>query len=250
MVDQFMPKFNIFTDVAYVRKVALLFVSVMVGCWVILGFDSGVGMIEQAIKFLPNFVSGSISFGEWRETIYSVYGRTFHFSAFVIYGCLFYGLSWFFQNKLKIDRSRNIFYAVSLTLMNTAFFEFFWMGSFAHFHESRTILEWLVNEFGFLWRYATWIVLGCWSLFLLWANDGCKFRPDKKMVLPLLCLLASVLFWYFYPFPFQVVYTRFFPQTFYSDVYVQNDLLHLVNVTTKALFAFTQFYILSRFKRC
>jgi len=78
-INTWNSRINLFRDHNYLRKVALVFSMLMFIPWLVLGFDSGIGMLEV-----------------WNNNFnidYSAYGKSLHFSAFVIYGFLFYGLS-------------------------------------------------------------------------------------------------------------------------------------------------------------
>lgn len=104
-IDGLQFRGNIFREHTYFRKVIFWFSTVMIPLWVVLGFDSGMGMVENAIINLPSLLLGEISLGAWSEAVYSVYGWSFHFSAFVIYGYLFCGFSVHLQ-RLDILRSK------------------------------------------------------------------------------------------------------------------------------------------------
>jgi len=256
-IDNYGARFNVFRDHIYLQKVSLIFSLLMLIPWLALGFDSGIGMLE-------------IWNNGW-QLDYSAYGKSLHFSAFVIYGLLFYGLSKHLQ-KLGLKRSKNVFYSASLAVFNIGVFELWYMGSFATFQMNRSLTEWFFLDF---WAPPVvmnfmFVALGAVALLSFYV-DGFKLN-DKKVVgrlyklqdsrytlLLIACLLFSIFLWVTYPFPVQAISingwqnSRLFPQTHYAYVntklYVQNDLLHLVNLTVKAMFAITQFYILTRFKK-
>jgi len=144
------------------------------------------------------------------------------------------------------------------------------MGMFAHFQMRRNLVEWFISDFWFLQQYLWILLLGSLALLSFWIesfifNDnkrvGRRFRffPDRKMFVFLSVTLLLIILWVFYPFPNKIVKiddwqsSPLFPQTHYAYVnaklYVQNDLLHLLNVVTKTMFAVSQLYILSRFKK-
>jgi len=231
----------------------------MLGFWVILGFDSGVGMLEFWNSY-PNFLLN-----------YSAYGKSLHFSAFVIYGFLFYGISYYFE-KLGLKGSKNVFYSACLSVFNIGVFEIWYMGMFATFQMNRSLTEWFFSDF---WEIPVvmnfmFVVLGVVTLFSFYVdsfklNDNkvvgrlYKFQLNYLTVWLIQISVCLALFWIIYPGHIETISingwqsSRFFPQTHYayvnSELYVQNNLLHLVNLIVKAMFAFTQFYILTRFKR-
>ena len=266
-IDNVLPKVNLLRDYRYSRKIILAFSTVMIGIWFFLGFDSGVGIIEQLAKNMPDLVFGKIAFQEWIDIAYVDYGKSFHFSAFVIYGYLFCGTSYWLERELGVKRSKNMIFSFNLTLLNISVFEHWWMGSFAHFQSRLNLVEWYIQEFWFLWLYLGLLVMGFYTVFYIWVdgfildennkvigrNHG--FRLNKKMFMVIGVCLATILFWYFYPGYVERITiggwtnSRLFPQTHYANTYVRNDFIHLTNVLVKMMFAFTQFYILSRLKR-
>jgi len=141
---------------------------------------------------------------------------------------------------------------------------------FAHFQMKRNLIEWFINDFWFLQQYLLLLMLGLLTLLSFYTesfmfNDnkrvGRKYRfyPDKKMITFLACTFLLLTLWVFYPFPKKIVNINdwqsspLFPQTHYAyvdaNLYVQNDLLHLLNVLTKAMFALSQLYLLAGFKK-
>lgn len=256
-MDQWQSRLNIFRADNYLANVALIFAISMLIPWMILGFDSGVGMVE-------------IWQSNWNLN-YDAYGKSLHFSAFTIYGILYYGISKHL-NHLGIRESKNTFYSASLSVFNIGLFEFWYMGSFAAFQMQRHPLEWLISDFweipvvmNFLFIVVGAIALLCVHTDSFKLNSGkvvgryFSFQPDL-MTITLLTLptLASIFTWIWYPFPVETISihdwtsSTLFPQTHYayvnSALYVANDLLHLVNVITKALFAFIHYYIITQFK--
>jgi len=241
LIDSWHSKFNLLRDYKYLRKVALIFALTMIPLWLALGFDSGVGMIEEGFKTL--LFGGNIS-----EAAYSVYGRSFHFSSYVIYGILFYALSRLFE-RLNLKGSKNVCYSTFLVLFNIGVFEIWYMASFAHYQMKRNLTEWFITDF-----FATpvimnilFLVLGSLTILAVWLdsftlNSGkivgrnFRFSPDKKLIIPLLLCLASISLWIYFPLPVEQATladwtsSTLFPQTHYayknSKLYVANDALH------------------------
>lgn len=195
---------------------------------------------------------------------YDAYGKTFHFSAFVIYGLLFCGLSKHLE-KLNIEGSRNIFYSVFLTMFNISVFEHFYGLCFMYFQRyDRNLLGSYLRDFPFFWLpYFGMLILGLFTILALhvdsYLKDGVRhyiFQPNGKMFLPALLCVVLALLWIYYPLPITIatrgnwVSSPFFPQTRYSrTVYIRNDMLHLVNVITKAMFAIAQLSFIRRFRK-
>lgn len=250
-------RLNLFRDHSYIRKVALIFSALMFIPWIVLGFDSGIGMLEI-----------------WNNNFnidYSAYGKSLHFSAFVIYGFLFVGISKYLE-KLQLTKSKNVFYTACLSVFNIGIFEMWYMGAFATFQMNRSLTEWFFTDF---WEIPVvmnfmFVVLGAVALLSFYVDSFklnskkvvgrfYKFTDSKGLFFLLILLLISISLWIYFPFHVQTISingwrsSRFFPQTHYayvdSTLYVENNLLHLVNLIVKGLFAFTQFYILTRFKR-
>jgi len=227
--------------------------------WVALGFDSGIGMLE-------------IWNNNW-QIDYSIYGKSLHFSAFIIYGFLFYGLSKHLE-KLNINGSKNILYSSFLVLGNISLFEHVYMATVTHYQHNLSLWQWYIQDFFFLQQYLWLLVLGATTLFALYIDSYIiqnhktvgryfKFKPNKKIFVIIGLCVVSFLVWIYFPFPVETITigdwtsSRLFPQTHYYrlyenhafNIYVPNDLLHLVNLVAKALFAFAQLYIISCFKK-
>lgn len=264
IIDGWNNRLNIIRQHEYVGKVALVFAVCMVPVWIILGYDSGVGMIEEAIKNLPQLLNAQITVQEWINIGYSVYGRSFHFSSYIIYGLLFFGCTKLLH-RLNIRQSRNVVYSGCLTVLNIAVFEWFYMGTFAIFQSGRNLIEWFITDLWFLQQYLLVLILGIigLTLFIVESHQtnprSFKFHPNTTMFIPLVLTVAMFLTWINYPFISKQVSigtwtsSHLFPQTHYAyinaELYVKNNVLHTVNLLVKTLFAVTQFTFLTRFKR-
>lgn len=242
-IDDLDLRFNMLRDPVYMQRVVgylILFSFVM---WAIFGFDSGVGMLEI---WKSNF---GINWGD--------YGKSLHWSSFIIYGLLFIGISKYIS-ELGIEKSKNVFYSAFLSLLNVAIFEWVYMITFTSIHLNRNLLEWFVSDFWFLQQYLLILILGLLALFSLWVDGfyyrfgkrwrNYSFKPDANLFWVVILTIIAFRFWVLYPFPFEQVAGNLFPQTNYAyigDIYVQNDLVHAVNVIVKSLIAFSQ-YVLTR----
>jgi len=266
--DSFEGKWNLLRDDAYLRKVFTYFSLFMIPVWFILGFDSGVGLLEKFIVNFPSLVNGSMSFNEWVVDAYTLYGRTFHFSAFVNYGLLYVGLSshlaW-----LNIRRSRNIIFTIILVGLNVSCFELIWMGCFAKFQMGRDLLEWLVTDSWFLGQWFAILGMGLLGLVSVWVESfvyesdvfvkrSFRFNVRWKDLAWVVLTVGLWVLWVHYPFPVEQatyngwVSSRLFPQTHYAYkdglIYVENALLHTLNVVVKAVFAYAQLRLIRRFR--
>ena len=74
IIDGWQVRVNILRDDAYLRRVFTIFSLLMVPVWFILGFDSGVGLLERAIPNIPSLLDGTMSFNEWVTDAYVLYG--------------------------------------------------------------------------------------------------------------------------------------------------------------------------------
>lgn len=268
-VDGLEWKGNIFRDDAYLRKVFTVFSLCMVPVWFLLGFDSGVGLLEKFVINFPSLLSGSMSFSEWVVDAYTLYGRTFHFSAFVTYGLLYVGLSSHLAN-LNIRKSRNVVYSIILVGLNVSCFELLWMGCFAKFQMSRDLLEWLVSDSWFLVQWFGILGMGLIGVFGVFVESfrfelgvlverTFRFRLRLKDLVWIVFTVVLWLLWIYYPFHVeQTIYdgwvsSKLFPQTHYAYkdglIYVENNLLHALNVVVKGVFAYTQLSLIRRFRR-
>ena len=255
-------------DDAYLRRVFTIFSLLMVPVWFLLGFDSGVGLLERAVPNIPSLLNGSMVFSEWVADAYVLYGRTFHFSAFVTYGLLYVGLS-SHLDTLGIVRSRNVFYSVFLVALNISCFELLYMGCFAKFQMNRRILEWLVSDWWFLCQWFLILLLGVLGWVAIWSESFIFIKDKfvkrsfrlklrlKDFAFPILTISLWIL-WVYYPFHVEQLNfdgwtsNLLFPQTHYAYksgiLYLENNLLHALNVFTKFLFAGSQLHLLRRFR--
>lgn len=261
-IDQLHWRINILRMHRYLQKVALVFSLFMLVLWVLLGFDSGVGILERWVVSLPKLVSGEMSLEQFWLFGYQVYGRTFHFSSYIIYGVLYVFVSKHLE-KLGLIHSLNVFVSGALVFLNVTVFELWYMGSFAVFQMQRCLTEWFLSDILFLQQYFGFLALGVWGVYSVYymATHYLSVTYDVlswKTVIVLWFLMMGILLWYYYPFSVETVSlhgwtsTNFFPQTHYayvnSEVYVRNDMLHAVNVSVKSLFALFQYCLLRDLK--
>lgn len=217
-------------------------------------------MIEEGLKA---FING----GNVVEAVYGIYGMSFHFSSYVIYGVLFCDVSYHLEH-LGIRHSKNIVYSAYLTLLNIGLFEMWYMGSFAFFQMNRNVLEWFVTDIfeACVMTNFSFVLLGVMTLLFLMADSvmvngkeivgrAFQFRFNTKVLVVAVLTVVSILVWVYYPLPIETLRigewtsSTLFPQTHYayknSQLYMQNDLLHSINLTTKLLFMVTQYCLLT-----
>lgn len=245
MVDVDDWRFNILRDDSNVRKWVLICVIAIIPVWFILGYDSGVGMIEEY------FISGS------KANVQAIYGRSFHFSSYVIYGCLFLCTSYHLR-KVAILQTKNVIYAISFVALNVALFEFTYMALFNHYQLRRNLVSWFVEDFGFLSQYLILLLFGVYGT-LLYATEKLKKTFSATSYFLIVIVIACFIYWVGYPLPVTTATFNgwtsnpLFPQTHYAyvnpTVYVANDLLHTVNLVAKSLFALTHLTLIRGFKR-
>lgn len=244
MVDVDDWHFNILRDDGNVRKWVLICVVAIIPVWFVLGYDSGVGMIEEYL------ITGN------KALVQTVYGRSFHFSSYVIYGCLFLFASRHLR-KAGILQTKNVVYSIAFVTLNVACFEFLYMGLFNHYQLRRSLVSWFVEDFGFLSQYLILLFFGVYGTLL--ALTETKRTFSMETFIPYTLTIACFLIWIFYPFPIATATfngwtsNTLFPQTHYAyvnpTVYVENDALHTINLAAKSLFALTHLTLIRGLKR-
>lgn len=259
LVDNWRSPMNLLWNYKYLRRVAVIFSLSMIPIWIVLGFDSGIGQIEEALK--------ALLIGEDVATAFhSIYGMSFHFSSFVIYGLTFCAMSMHLES-VGLKHSKNIICSGAFTLFNIGVFELGYMALFAHFQMNRNILEWFITDF---WKTPvianfSFVLIGL-MVFLLFIGesfnvDGSRsfrFRFKKELFVVFGLAFASLLLWIYFPLPVETLTigewtsSNLFPQTHYaymlSSIHLRNDALHFVNVMVKAFFAITQLHFFAGFE--
>ena len=242
--------------------------------WVITGWDSSVTQIDSFMVNLPRFLSGEIDWGRLVQYYLEPYGKFMHWSAFVIYGLFFYGISKHLRDKLDVVNSMNIALTIGLTVIPIGAFETFWMLSYFFFQGQTWILS-------FQWPQLRIIIQNVFAMFFvggltLVAVDWRKVKLNLNFYgyVFFLATILSINIWWFYGdyFPVQQIVVQVegfgtwvssprFAQTVYTidcdltdglamgtQYWIQNDLLHAVNVLCKVFMTFF-FYNLFKLKR-
>jgi len=244
-----------------------------------MGFDSVIGQLIHPLYALPQLVKGEISFGGWSMIYHDQYGKEMHLSAFVIYGLAFWFLSRHYDFKHGVVKSKNVCYAVALTLLSVSLFEFYWMISYAYFQNQWWVITPRWPQIRIILQNVAFLstgVIGALYMYIdghIFNKNGdvirkiYRFNLNKTAWLLIGLSVSSALFWWFYPFNverFTVsletgetwTNTNRFPQTLYtidlnphdnlnSGVWYwkANDLVHLVNTIVKILWTFTIVYV-------
>ncbi len=270
--------FNIFQKYKRTQKVAFFGALLCLMLWAICGFDS---TPLQFVYFLFGGVAyfeGTLSYDGWMQTFGQAYGKEMHYSAFVFYFLAYWYLSRYFEKNFGIEKSKNVAYACSLTFLNIALFEFYWMYSFAFWQNQWWVVTWQMPQLRVLLQNVAFLSLGVLGVLHMWVWS---FKLEKKEIVGreyrfnwswisvgLVALSVCVaVFWWFYPWHVDAFTVAIqgvgnwtnsvhFPQTLYtidttpSDgvnagvwFYKPNDLVHLVNTIVKAIWTFTVCWI-------
>ena len=269
---------NFFQKYKRLRLSALVIALVSASAWLIFGFDSTIAQPIHFLYSLPSYLSGALSLSGWTNIFNYHYGKDMHWSAFVIYGLMYYFLSRHFE-KQGITKSKNVSYSVGLTLMSVAVFEFFWMGSFAFFQNQPWVITFQWPQMRILLQNIAFLFVGIIAVLYMFLDS---FKLDKKgkvlgrfykfnwnlVSFGLVFLsVASAVAWWYYPFPVERFSVKLetgevwsnsnrFPQTLYTiDMnpgdnlnagewfWKENDLVHGLNTLVKVFFTLTFFYV-------
>ena len=249
-LEEFSAVFNLFEDDVYIRKVVWVVTWLTVPVWIVLGLDSGVGMFERAIVNLP--LTWTTGLEQYSRTIYDIYGRSFHFSTYVIYGFLYVAISKHLT-KLSIVKTKNVVYSILLVMLNAAIFEWTYMTLLIHYQISRSLLTWILEDFFFLSQYLLLLIFGVYGLLLL-LTEKIQFNFNRKIAYYTGLTVLTFLLWIYFPLPVKQLTLNgwisrpLFPQTHYAYIspglYAENTPLHLVNVAAKAMLALSQLTII------
>ena len=272
--------FNIFKRYIRLRKTILILSMISLVAWIIFGFDS---TPLQFFDPLIELAQGTITADQFWTRYNYYYGKEMHYSAFVIYGLMFYFLSKHFD-KFNIAKSKNVCYSVTITLFSVGLFEFYWMYSFAFWQNQPWITTWQMPQLRILLQNLAFLTFGSIGLFVLWiySFDTTEqvtsfwslpkrrfymFNWNKKALVLICACVGFALLWWFYPFPVNRITVQLsngvlwvnnnhFPQTLYTvktDVasavnagewfYVEDNLVHALNTFIKFLWTYTVGYI-------
>jgi len=265
-------QFNILRNDEKLCKVLLeIFVLIPLICWVLLGSDSTIDQVAWLLFNIPNLLMGSINFSQWISIYGNYYGLGTHWSASVIYGLLFVGVSRYLRQKMKTYNSENLALTTGFVGLAIGTFEFFWMGSYYFFQKQHWILSLNFPQFRIIFQNLLFLAPGI--IILLGMNwKKYKLNLNRITILYFFTTLFFVLLWYNYPFPTKqlTVYVEGygtwisspnFPQTMFTiDMnlmdglavgkmfFIDNPGVHFVNNICKIFWTLT-FYNLAKIKK-
>jgi len=269
---------NIFQKYVRVRKMAFSTAIFCLGCWLIFGFDSTPLQFMHVLFELPSFFVGKINLEGLVQIYNEFYGKEMHYSAFVIYGLMYWALSRHFHQNLKIEGSKNVVYTCAIVFFSIALFEYYWIYSFATFQNQPWVGTWKMPQLRILVQNLIFAIVGIMGILYIWADSYVTkgkeiIRKQWKfnwnyLSLFLICFsIASMLFWYNYPWYVEKIMvplengeiwsnTNRFPQTLYTiDLnpeddfnagtwfFVENNVIHATNTIIKIIVTYTIFYI-------
>jgi len=246
--------------------------------WMVMGFDSGYGQIEYALYAVKDYFISPSSTPFWESVTLAwnwAYGKTMHWSAFTIYGLLYWATSWHLERELGFTKTKNAAYSLAFTMFNIGIFEAFWMAGYAYFHDQWWTVTWKMPQLRILIQNVGFTFIGFSTLLLFWVQshvhdeDGnvigrhYTFRASMSLIIIFTITIVAGARWVNYPFDVKPVETYIegygnwqnsdmFPQTLYTvdtnlldDVnagewfYVEDDMVHFFNTGVKILLALT-----------
>ncbi|MBA7700522.1 hypothetical protein ES703_109237 [subsurface metagenome] len=153
------------------------------------------------------------------------YGTSLHYSVFVIYGLEYATLNFWLDTVEKIRGIRNLIISVLWTMFSVALFEWYWGLGYALLHGEWWVLTPSNTVFTELITITIIGVLG-----LIYAM---KLGVTPTVSRLTLFLSLPAIYWLIIGFP-QTCY----PSVDGSVIYIENNLVHLYNVTAKLGLAF------------
>lgn len=256
-------QFNILRDDKKLCKVLLeLMVLIPLLFWVLTGSDSTIDQVAFFLFNIPRFIIGKISFNQLASYFTDYYGLGTHWSACVIYGLLFVGISTHIRNKLEIYNSENLSITTGFVGLAIATFEFFWQSSFYYFQNQHWILTFMFPQFRIILQNILFLLPGI-IIILGLDYKRYKFNFEWRSWILLGVTIGLVLMYWYYPFPTETLTveikgygtwssSKLFPQTMYTidtDLtdnkalcelfFIPNPSVHLVNNLTKIFWTLT-----------
>lgn len=239
------------------RKYVLLLTLASAACWVIFGWEGTWTQLCDVIFNLPQLISGNLTFQQYQDIITSHYGLGQHFSSALFYGVTFVILSLHLE-RLGFKKSRNFMLTLTLTLMSVGFYELIYNLLYGSCQNQPWVMSFSWKQGANLFAFTVFALSGLASTAYL-LSYGLKPNLNKTTAILALLTLASYAAWIFYPFQTATLTvqtttgewnsTPFFPQTMYAvdpdpldgvavgdQYFVENNLLHFVNVINKFLF--------------
>lgn len=149
------------------------------------------------------------------------YGISLHYSVFVIYGLEYALLNWWLDTVHKIKGIRNLIVSSMVTVGSVALFEWYWGIGYAFIHGEKWVLTPLNTVFTELILITIIGIIG--GLYAM--KLGVRPTVDRLTIF----LLLPAMQWYLIGFP-QTCY----PAIDGTVIYIENNLVHLYNVISKA----------------
>lgn len=271
--------FNFFQKWRKLRATALGVVVVCSVLWIFLGFDSTPLQFIHALYEVPRWLFGSGSFQDVINQYVIHYGKEMHYSAFVIYGAMFYFFSSHFEKTMSWTGSRNICYSSAIVFLAVSVFEFFWMFSFATFQNQAWIITPAWPQLRIHLQNLAFLLVGSLTILYMWIDSFeinekkdiirrfYTFRVNWIALALVLLAIGSAIFWIYYPGhvePLSVTLdsgeiwtnTRLFPQTLYTiDLnptdgvnagewfWIEDNFIHGINTYVKAVWSLVFVYV-------
>lgn len=273
---------NLFQKFHKIQKMALYGAMISLVAWVAFGFDSTpLQFIHALYEGVPALLQG----GSWSDVvgIYNLYyGKEMHYSAFVIYFLLYYGLSKSWE-RVGVSKSKNMVFSFAGMFLAIALFEWFWILGFANFQNQPWVATWQFPQLKILIQNSVFSLAGGITVIYMlteryhWSWKGKELIQGErayyfdvknwKLWFLVGLSVSSALFWIYYPGNIQQIQvpletggvwesSRLFPQTLYTvDVnpadgvnagewfWVENNWIHATNTIVKVIWAFTAYYV-------
>lgn len=218
---------NILRDDKKLCKALLeIFVLIPLICWILLGSDSTIDQVAWLLFNIPNLITGKINFSQWSSIYANYYGLGTHWSASVIYGLMFVGVSKFFREKIKVKNSENLALTTGFVGLAIGSFEFFWMSSYYFFQKQSWILTLQFPQMKIILQNILFTSVGLIPILGL-NYKKYSLNLNRRTLLFLCSTIFFVLLWYNYPFQLQQLSVEVegygtwvsspnFPQTMYT----------------------------------
>lgn len=265
-IDNFNHSFLGFNPIGFLKNVKVwrryitILTLISVTSWVIFGWESTWSQPFGILKSLPSLLTGQVTLASVLTVSNSLYGIGQHLSSAVIYGICFLLLSIHLE-KLNIRKSLNFSLTVLLSFLSVGVYEIIYNVLYSNLQSQPWTFSLQLKQGLNISMFTFFIFSGIISLIYLYTLG---FKPNFNKITKLLLTLSVLTYvlWVFFPFPTTPLSintttgvwtsTNLFPQTMYAidinpldsvavgnPIYVQNDLLHLVNVLNKVFVSLT-----------
>jgi hypothetical protein len=271
---------NIFQKYTRLQTTALGIVGVSIVAWIIMGFDSNPLQLVYGGWAAINQLGFGLNHADWSQvaaTYNYYYGKEMHWSAFLLYGLMYYILSKNFA-KVGIVKSKNVSYSIGVTALAIALFEFYWMGSFAYFQNQSWIITMQMPQFRIILQNIMFLSAGVIASLYCFVDSFVlkdkeivgrlyKLRVDWIAAMLVISSIAVAVLWWYYPWNVQQLSVTLlngnvwhnsnnFPQTLYTIktdptgltnagtwYWIQDNSVHALNTIVKAVWSATIAYV-------